>query len=394
LLLGPACLLVALVVWSLLAAGGQSPAEAQSIFLTPSFGVTEAYDSNVTLTSNATSDFVTSLIPGLAIEFKDFPFTLALSASLTMQVYAKNPSLDTYTDNITAAGSLSYSPTSRLTLSLGDTYSRNVNPSLVTPDVAVTTGRFASTSNTLSPTASYKLDQVTTANLAYSWNVITTESPVGTDSNTHTITAGVSREWTPVLTGGLQFVYNLFTASGQPNTDTYSPQITLAVRWTPTITVSSSAGPIWIQQLDGSYKLDYTTVSQYAQAFDQGRGIFTLGYSQVAGTGGITGIISTTQSATASISYQMTQALKLTAGGGWSKTESVGSGSTGSTLDVQNYTAGASLSYQLLRWLTFDASYRFFQQSGVGNSANVGISNLTDHIVTIGVTAKDKFRVY
>jgi hypothetical protein len=389
---GPACLLVALVVWSLLGRGGQSPAEAQSILLTPSFGVTEAYDSNVTLSTNPTSDFVTSLIPGLAIEFKDYPFTLTLSAGLAMQVYAENPSLNTFTDNISASGSLSYAPTSRLTLSLTDTYTRNVNPALVTPDVAVTTGRFASTSNTVSPTVSYKLDPLTTATLAYSWNVLTTDSSFGTDSTTQTFTAGVSRELTPVMSGGLQYVYTLFQVSGQQDLDTHSPQITFVARWTPTITVTSSIGPIWIKQLDGSYKLDYTTATQYAQKFDQGRGLFTLGYSQVTGTGGVTGIISTTQSVTGAVIFQLTQALKLTAGGGWSKTESVSSGSTGSTLDVTNYNAGASLSYQLLRWLTFDASYRYFQQSGTGASA--GVSNLTDNVFTIGLTAKDSFRVY
>ena len=391
---GPACLLVALVVCSLLGRGGQSPAEAQHIFLTPSFGVTEAYDSNVTLSSNATSDFVTSLIPGLAIEFKDFPFTLTLSAALSMQVYAENPSLDTYTDNISASGSLSYAPTSRLTLSLTDTYTRNVNPALVTPGVAITTGRFPTTSNTVSPTVSYKLDQLTTGTFAYSYNHITTDSPVGTDSTTQTFTGGISRELTPAMSGGLQFVYTLFQVNGQPDLDTYSPQITFATRWTPTITVTSAIGPIWIKQLDGSYKLSYTTITQYAQKFDQGRGQFSLGYSQVTGTGGVTGIISTTQGVTGTVTYQVTQALRLTAAGGWSKTESTGNGSTGSTLDVQSYTASAALSYRLLRWLTFDASYRYYHQSPTGNSANAGVANLTDNIFTIGLTATDKFRVY
>jgi hypothetical protein len=354
--------------------------------------VTEAYDSNVTLTTNPTSDFVTSLIPGLALEFKDYPFTLTLSAGLIMQVYAENPSLDTYTDNISASGALTYEPTSRLTLSLADTYTRNINPALVTPGVAVTTGRFVSTSNTVLPSASYKLDQVTTAMLVYSYNVLKSDSSLGTNSTTQSATVGVSRELTPVVKGGLQYVYTLFHVDGQPDLDTHSPQITFAVRYTPTISVISNIGPIWIKQLDGSYKLSYTTATLYEQKFAEGQGLLSLGYSQITGTGGLTGIISNTQSVTGAVSFEVTHALKLMAGGGWSKTQSVGSGSTGSTLDVQNYTASASLTYRLLSWLNFEASYKYFQQTGTG--ATAGISDVRDHLFTIGLTASDKFRLY
>lgn len=389
---GPTRLLIVLVVSGLLGPGGIAPAEAQSIWVTPSFGVTEAYDSNVTLSSNPTSDFVTSLIPGLALEFKDYPFTLTLSAGLTMQVYAENPSLDTYTDNVAFSGALSYAPTSRLTLSLSDTYTRNVNPALVTPDVAITTGRFASTSNTVTPALSYKLDPLTTATLAYSMNVLRSDSSFATDSTTHTFTGGVSRALTPIVSGGVQYVYSLFQVSEQPDIDTHSPQITLAVHWGPTITVTSSTGPIWIKQFDGSYKLDYTTSTQYAQVFSKGQGLISLGYSRITGTGGVTGIISTTQSVSGTASFQASQALMLTVGAGWSKTESTGSGSTGSTLDVTNYTASATLTYRLLSWLNFVASYRYLQQQGTGAAA--GVSDLRDNVITLGLTATEKFRLY
>jgi hypothetical protein len=390
--LGPAWLLVPLVLWGFLGGGGTAPAEAQSIWVTPSFGVSEAYDTNVTLSPNATSDFVTSLKPGLALEFKDYPFTLNLSAGVIMQIYAENPSLDTYTDNVAFSGGLTYAPTPRLTLSLADTYTRNVNPALVTPEVGITTGRFASTSNTVAPSISYKLDQLTTATLAYSMNVLRSDSSFATDSTTQTFTAGVSRELTPVVSGGVQYVYSLFQVSEQPDSDTHSPQITLAVRYTPTITVTSNTGPIWIKQLDGSYKLSYSTSTQYAQVFSQGQGLITLGYSHITGTGGVTGIISTTQSVAGGASFQATQALKFVIAAAWSKTESVGSGATGSSLDVTNYTASATLTYRLLSWLDFDASYRYLQQSGTGASA--GVADLRDHIFTLGLTATDRFRLY
>ena len=392
-LAGPARLLVVLIVFGLLGRGGNAPAEAQSIWVTPSFGVTEAYDSNVTLSSNATSDFVTSLKPGLAVEFKDYPFALSLSGGLIMQVYAENPSLDTYTDNVAFSGTLTYAPTSRLTLSVTDVFIRNFNPSLVTPTVGVTTGRFVSTSNTAGSSLTYKLDEPTTALLSYSMNTLRSDSSAATDSTTQIATAGLSRQLTPIVSGGLQYVYSLFQVTGQPDSDSHSPQLTLAVRYTPTITVTSNTGQAWIKQLDGSYELSYASSTQYTQLFSREQGMITLGYSHLPGTGGVTGVISTTETFSGGASFQFTQALQLAVGGSWSKTESTGSGSTaGSALDATNYTASLALTYRLLPWLTFEASYKYFQQKGTG--ANAGFSDYQDNIFTLGLTASDKFRLY
>jgi len=387
---------VVLIALGLFGWSGGRPAEAQSIWLKPSFSVSEAWDSNVTLSSTPTSDYVTYLKPGMGVEFKDFPFTLTAAAALSMQVYAKNPSLDTFSDNVSLSGSLGYEPTPRLAVLLTDTFSRNVNPALVTPEVAITTGRFTSTSNTVSPSATYKFDQRTTGLLSYAYNNFTSNSTLATDSTTQTATAGVSHELTRTISGGFQFVYSHFTVTGQPDTDSYSPQLTLLTRITPTISVTSSAGPIWIKEFDGSYTLTYATANQYSQTFSDGQGAIGLGYSQIAGTGGVTGVISTTQTVSATASYQATQALKLAIAGAWSKTESIGQGtsSSGSALDVTGYSAGVTLTYRILSWLTFEGSYKYFQQNASSGSATTGASNLTDHLVTIGLTATDRFRLY
>ena len=50
------------------------------------------------------------------------------------------------------------------------------------------------------------------------------------------------------------------------------------------------------------------------------------------------------------------------------------------------------MTYRLLPWLTFEASYKYFQQKGTG--ANAGFSDYQDNIFTLGLTASEKFRLY
>jgi hypothetical protein len=382
----------ALLLGGLLGWGGGSPAGAQSILVTPSFRLSEDFDSNINLTTKATSDFVTSTTPGLAIEFRDYPFTLSLYGHLISQFYASHSELNTYTDNIDLGGTFVYQPIPTLALSLNDVYTRNVNPSVVAPVSGVTTGRAASTSNTAAAGLSYQFERPTTAQLSYSLITLRSEAATAEDSDSQSVSAGILRELTPTVSGGLKYIYNRFHVSDQPDTDSHSPRVSLVVRYTPTITVSSDTGPIWIQRTDGSYELTYASSTRYDQKFSQGN--ITLAYSRDAGTGGFTGVTSVSDSVTGSAAYELTRYLTLSATAAWYKTSSTGNSSTGNngrgSLDLETYTAGAGLTYRLLKWLTLNASYTFYRQMGSGT----GVTDLDRHVFSLSLTASDQFRVY
>ncbi len=377
----------ALLLGGLLGWGGSSPAGAQSIWITPSFRLSEDFDSNINLTTKATSDFVTSATPGLAIEFRDYPFTLSLYGHLISQFYASHSELNTYTDNIDLGGNLVYQPIPTLTLTLSDGYVRNVNPSVVAPESGVTTGRAASTGNTVSAALSYQFERLTTAQLSYSLTTLRSEAAAAQDSDSQSVSAGILRELTPTVSSGLKYIYNHFHVSDQPDLDSHSPRVSLVVRYTPTITLSSNTGPIWLQQTDGSYELTYASSTRYDQKFS--RGSISLAYSRDAGTGGFTGVPSVNNSVTGTAGYELTRYLTASANASWFKTSSTGNNGGGS-LDLQTYTAGAGLTYRLLKWLTLNASYTFYRQIGSGT----GVTDVDRHVFSLGLTASDQFRVY
>jgi len=375
--------LAALLFAGVLIRLGSGPAQAQSIWVTPSFGLSEDYDTNVTLSPGSTGDFVTTVKPGVAFRLKDFPFELALSADLSMLFYAKNPDLDTETDNVNASGTFTYEPTRNLKFSVSDGFTRNVNPSLVAPQTNITTGRFLSTGNTVSPSLTYQFDRLTTGNLQYTLTSYSSSAPGAVSSTTHRGEVGVLRELTPRVSGGLHYIYSLFLESGTQNLDSHSPRLNLVTRLTPTIKVSSDTGPIWIEQSGGSYDLTVATNTQYQQDFEQAN--IAFGYTRDAGVAGLTGVISTTQSVTATGNYLATRALTVGVTAGWFDSKSVG----GSSLNTQNYTVGLRLGYRILRWLSLDASYRYYKQTDLS-----GPNSLDQHVISIGLTASDEFRVY
>lgn len=375
--------LAALLLAGVLVGWGSGPARAQSIWVTPLFGLSEDYDTNVTLTPKATSDFVTTVKPGLALQLKDYPFDLSLSADVRMQFYATHSDLDTETDNVDASGTLTYAPTPTLKLSLTDTWIRNVNPALVAPQTGISTGRFVSTGNTVSPSLTYQFDPLTTGTFQYTLTSYRSSAQGAVNSDTHRGDVGALREFTPLVSGGLRYIYSRFQEANTPDLDSHSPRLSLAFRFTPTIKVSSDTGPIWIERLDRSYGVTFASDTRYEQQFEQGS--IGLAYSRDAGVGGLTGVISTTQSVLASGRYLATRALTLGLEAGWSETKSAG----GSSLDTQNFTAGFRATYRVLRWLSLEASYRYLKQNDLA-----GPNSLDQQVISIGLTASDQFRVY
>lgn len=372
--------LLGLILWGI----GSGSAWGQTIIATPSLTISEEYDDNIRLTAkNPQSDFISGIRPGLRLEVKDHPWYVTVAGSVRGEFFAKQTELNNY-DNQEGSASIEFRPERPFSLSLTDTFIRSTNPATVAPEAGIATGRFTSTSNAITPAASYQFTPRTGVSLRYSYRILRADSSTATDSDTHEATAALQHQFTPRTSGDISYTFTRFLVEGSPERDSHSPRLGIVFAYSPTIKFVSSTGPLFLQQEDGSWKVTLGSLTRYEQEFKQGH--FSIGYEQNAGVAGLTGVASVTQSLTTAASYQPIRNLTLALDASLAQTESSGSSST--RTDFLTFLGSVRISYQLLRWLSVEASYRYQQQDD-----RAGSQDLQKNVFFLGLTATDQFRL-
>src|SRR3990172_2869745 len=314
--------LPALMIWG--TASGS--AWAQTIIATPSLTISEEYDDNITLTSkNPLSDFISAARPALRLEVKDHPWYVTRGGSLRGELFASHSELNNY-DNQDGRVSIEFRPERPFTLSLTDTFTRSTNPATVAPEAGIATGRFVSTSNAITPAATYQFNPRTGLRLQYSYRILRSDSPAAKDSDTHEATAALPHQFTPRTSGDISYTFSRFLVEGSPERDSHSPRLGITFAYSPTIKFVSSTGLLFLEQEDGSQEVTLASSTRYEQAFKQGG--FSIGFERNAGVAGLTGVTSVTQSLTTAASYQPIRFLTLAVDASLAETESSGSAPT------------------------------------------------------------------
>ena len=213
------------------------------------------------------------------------------------------------------SASIEFRPERPFSLYLTDTFTRSTNPATVAPEAGIATGRFTSTSNAITPAATYQF-------------------------------------FTPRTSGDISYTFTRFLVEGSPERDAHSPRLGITFAYSPTIRFVSSTGLLFLQQEDGSEEVTLASSTRYEQQFKQGS--FSIGYERNAGVAGLTGVTSVTQSLTTAASYQPIRFLTLAVDASLAETESSGSSST--HVDSLTFLGPIRISYQLLRWLSVEAS--------------------------------------
>ena len=363
-------------------AGG--PAWGQTVIATPSLTVSEAYDDNIRLApKNRQSDFISAVRPGLQLEVKNHPWYLTLGGSLTGEFFADHSQLNNY-DNQGGSASLAFRPEHPFSLSLTDAYTRSTNPALVAPQAGIATGRFTSTSNAITLAASYQFSASTGVRVQYSFSILQSDSPGARDSDTHEATAALQHQFTPRTSGDISYTFTRFQVEDTPDRDSHSPRLGLTFAYSPTIKFVTSTGLLFLEREDGSQEVTLASSTRYEQAFKQGN--FSLGFERNAGVGGVLGVTSVSQTITAAASYQPLRNLTLGVDASLAETES--SGSSRTRVDFLTFLGGLRISYQLLRWLSLEASYRYQQQDD-----RTGSLDFKKNVFFLGLTASDQFRL-
>jgi hypothetical protein len=374
--------LIALLLAGVLG-GTHGLAWAQAIILSPSLAISEEYDDNVFLSpTDRQSDFVTSIRPGLRLAIKEYPLDVTMDVSARGVYYADHPELNSTTDNQNGNLTIEYRPTPRFTASVTDTFSRSFNPGEVDPEIGIITGRFRSTSNTVTPALSYQINPLTRIRLDYAFSIFRSDSPLVVESDTHEAGVFVEREFTPRTSGTFRYTFSHFEPKGNPPRDAHLPRIGLAHALSPTIRVSADAGPLLIERSDGSTEITVGGSLRYAQQFP--RGSLSVAYDRGARVAGVIGEVVTTQGLIASATFLATRALTVGLESAVRLTES-----EDATEDFRVYEAGIRLDYRVLEWLSVNAGYRYTRQDD-----RTGPLDLDRNLVFLGLTASTDVRIY
>jgi hypothetical protein len=406
-------------------AGGAAPA---GLYVTPSLTLSEYYDDNITAAVQGDptkeSDFVFRSQPGIIAGYRSAPFSLLGSYSISADVYAEHPDFNVFPATQQASLLANYLPTQRLSLMASggyqeSQYANQLNSAQVSqqtglPATGLSNGRARSELYYAGATSSYALTPLTDASADYRFDH---NHQVGNATNeSHDADARLSHRFTEVDVGDVGGIYRHFSSS-QPQTAAPTPQpeptpAPSAILVLPEITDSYAVTFGW------SHRFELTEIavragprfsndaSVHAEAYASitrklARGSANFTYlntqSSSVGVGGAVNVSSYAGNLTYNLLESLTSGLNL----GLYQNSNPGQGQS-KVSDV--YTAGMSLHYRLLEWLSIVLNYSFSYQDGVvspvttTSSSNIVISqqnnNVQINIVSIGLEYSEPFRVY
>lgn len=338
------------------------PALAQSQpagwYLLPSLRLTEEFDDNVFVTtSGEESDFITRVSPLFKGGFQSAPFTLLANFSFDAEAFAEHPELSGVANRRAAGLELHYVPTRPLTLGFNGSYAETQTPGELNTLTGIQVARATATLWSVSPTVAYKFSLLTSGDAAYSYATSTISG--GLTTVVHQAQLNFARQLTPLDTGTLGYGLSLFETDGTTATSGATSSTTfhtITVGWnrrlTERTTVSLRAGPRISEnglnpevdaRLDHRFELGTLTLAAYETETN------VVGQAGSAKAEGVS----------ASLRFNPFRPIGVDLATGVQNTSTDGGRSS---VDVTVYSATASVSYRIARWLSATATYRFYHQ--------------------------------
>jgi hypothetical protein len=209
----------------------------------------------------------------------------------------------------------------------------------------------------------------------------------GEDGNTsHTGFAQVSRQFGLYTTGGLSTTYSYQT---DQNTKIWNTSLFGAYGLPSGISLAGSVG---YSLLNSDVEDNEGTVSASLKAsYRFARAIISLGifrdFRQTAQTGQNFGTVSTT-SYFGSFLYQFTPFINMTLSASYNENEPTGTGNTQDNRSKNTLSYGASVNWQILRWLAANLQYGYTRQTGENAfSGGTGTGDFAENRVSLGLFA-------
>jgi hypothetical protein len=352
--------------------------------LTPSVTIAEEYNDNVLLdNNNKQSDFITAIVPGLALTAESTTYRLLASYNFRADVYARDSSRSAAFDQQTfiAQGLYRVSPALTLTLSEGFFFSRDTN--LVSQE-GVATGRSSSYSNSITPGMTYQFDRLNSLRALANYTILRFTSSQAFDSDVFRFEPAFDHIFSPRLTGTLGYKFGYFDVKQLGTAVVHTPLVGVAYRITQTLTGTLSGGPSIVHE----DRLDRTRVTPAVTASLTQRlpfGSASFVYDRAVGTAGGFGGVTDNQSIGAALRVTtLLKNLSIEFLPSYHTEESSDNG-----IDVRGWTVPLRVAYQFNRYVTAVAGYQFFRQRANGtlvNGVGSGFANDVDqNRVTVGL---------
>jgi hypothetical protein len=318
-------------------------------YVIPSLNLTEEFDDNVFGTSsNRKSDFVTRGSPSLTAGYRSQPLTLLVTAGFDAEFFEENRELSNVGDRKRADVAFQYLPTRTLTLGVTADYAQTVTPTELSPETGIELGRQETTLWDVSPSLSYRFTPSTSGDARYLYRRSVTESLTNV---TQEARLGLSHLLTLRDTGTLGYILRQIEADAADADRSHAITIGWNRRLSPTMALSLEAGPR-VSESDG-------TLGAEAAASLERR--LKLGAVSVAYTRSETAIIGRAGTArfdslSGSLRLEPRRSLQVNFGAFVSEVAEEG------VSDTMVYGLNASVGYQITKWLSARATYRFYRQ--------------------------------
>lgn len=373
-------------------------ATAQRLLATPSLSLSEQYDDNIRSSAvKPESDFTTVVLPRLLLEATDEPWSLTLTLGTRAEFFAMRRELDNVGEQFDANAVLQYRTTPSLTTSLTAAAIRTLDSGVADPVTGVTQGRFPTLSASLTAAATYQATQATTITGRAAYRILNSESPISQDSQTQEAGGSVQHQFDARNSGLVRYGFSRFTfapprddAARGTTTTQGDSQTSHTVRlgfqraWSPTITLSSENGLIFLERRDGQEEITWGSSQRYSQQFQEIA--LAISYDRNAAVNSVQGGAGINQTLALTTTWPASRSLTIAVDLRASQTESRGD-TRASQFRV--YTGTLNATYRLFRWLTLNTSYRHQTQDDL-----VGVNDVERNVFSIGLTVSDAFRVY
>ncbi len=360
----------------------REPSVRTPFTLTPSIAIAEEYNDNVRLNNRSKDwDFITSLVPGIAVTAESTTYRLLGAYNFRADIYARDSSLNEAFDrhNLTVEGLYRVNPA--LTLTLVEGFFASTDTNLVSSQ-SVSTGRNASWSNSITPGVSYQLDRQNTLRSLFNYTVLRYSGSGNFDSDAFRFEPSFDHIFSPRLTGTLGYKFGYFDIHDLGTATVHTPLVGVAYRFTPTLTAAVNGGPSITR--DGRLEETRVTPAVTASATQRMQfGSISLVYDRAIGTAGGLGGVTDNQSVGAV--FRVTTFVKDLSFEFLPRYNT--SKSFDNAIDVKGWVVPLRAAYQINRYMTAVAGYQFFHQRAKGSLVDIlgFASDVDQNRVTIGL---------
>jgi predicted porin len=359
---------------------------AQPWQLTPKLTISERYEDNVLMAEdNPETDTVTTVTPGLSLAFKEETIKVSAEYAAAVEQFARHSNLD----NVGHTASFEFEKdrlfgSKTTSVSLRNTFQYLPQPltglegnqGAPTVPVPSAAGIGLPRNNTWTNTAALTLTHLYSARLTerieYLNSITRFELPTLIDSNIHEGTAEAIYQLDPnsEVSGSYRFRYFDFVQNDVDDATSHALMVGVTHRFSPTLSITIKLGPSYAIQSEqhNLTPIGMVHLSKTAEKLE-----IIADYSRdVSDLTGLSAQLATTQTATAGLSYAVTQKARATLSAGLADNETITGESRFRKREqkIVSWTIRSGLSYQILTWLSAEVRYYHFEQREKGLAGN------------------------